>query len=307
MPARNNNDWDLIKRMRSEYNSGNNVMHYIREIGDIKSNQVDAIQVAYDLQAGSYIEFAKADMERSKKWCKQAATILSNLVKKDSTLLEVGCGEATTLQGVLKNLEVVPKRAFGFDISWSRCFYANGWLKENKQCADVFVADLFAIPLADSSIDVVYSSHSLEPNGGNEQAALKELVRVARKAIVLIEPIYELASLNAKARMVEHGYVKNLKNLVESLGLIVSDYRLLDFIVNPLNPSGVIVIEKDISKSQSVTENLWRCPLTKTPLDRFDDCFFSKQTGLAYPILRGIPILHGSHSIIASSYLNTVL
>jgi ubiquinone/menaquinone biosynthesis C-methylase UbiE len=37
-----------------------------------------------------------------------------------------------------------------------------------NQQADLVVADLFHIPFADNSVDVVYTSHSLEPNGGRE-------------------------------------------------------------------------------------------------------------------------------------------
>lgn len=97
------------------------------------------------------------------------------------------------------------------------------------------------IPLADNSIDVVYSSHSLEPNGGKEEAALQECLRVAKHAVVLIEPIYELSNQEAQARMRHRGYVRNLKAIAVSFGANVAEYRLLEPGVasNPLNPSGV--------------------------------------------------------------------
>lgn len=293
---------DLIKEMRSEYANGNNVMQYAKNLTNSEFNNLEVIQIAYDLQAGSYIDFAKSDVARSARWCEQAANILSPMVDSDSTILEVGCGEATTLQGVLNNLVKAPKHAFGFDISWSRCSYARSWLAENKVHADVFVADLFQIPLEDSSVDIVYTSHSLEPNGGNESAALKELIRIAKRAVVLIEPIYELADLKAQERMNEHGYVRNLKNYAETLNVTVAEHKLLDFRMNPLNPSGVIVLEKEKIKVERMPGLVWRCPLTHARLERFNDCFYSKEAGIAYPILGGIPVLIKGRAIVASAY-----
>ena len=109
------------------------------------------------------------------------------------SILEVGCGEATTLYGVIQELKFNKLEALGFDISWSRINKGNEWLSEQQVSAQLFVANLFEIPLQDNSIDVVYTSHSFEPNGGKEHAAIKELLRIARKTVVFVELIYELA------------------------------------------------------------------------------------------------------------------
>ncbi|ODN65364.1 hypothetical protein A9E74_02832 [Methylophaga muralis] len=103
------------------------------------------------------------------------------------------------------------------------------------------MADLFEIPLADSSVDIIYTSHSLEPNGGREEAALKELLRVARRAVILFEPIYELGNVEAQLRMDTHKYVKQLKNVAENLGGIVNKSAtnksaLSAFCFNQLSP-----------------------------------------------------------------------
>jgi len=115
----------------------------------------------------------------------------------------------------------------------------------NQQAASV-VADLFHIPAEDDSVDAIYTSHSIEPNWGREEEALKELLRVARRAVVLVEPIYELATPDAQARMAHHGYVRGLQATAETLDCIIDEYRLLGPLgrVNPLNPSGVIVMKK---------------------------------------------------------------
>jgi SAM-dependent methyltransferase len=265
-------------------------------------NSPIATLIAYDLQAGSYIDGARANPEARVRWCDQLAGILNPYITKQSTILEVGCGEATTLAGVLKRLNSSPRHALGFDISWSRCAHGLSWLAENAVSADLFVADIFEIPLEDSSVDVVYTSHSLEPNGGREEAGIKELMRVARRAVVLIEPVYELAGSEAQARMREHGYVRNLKKTAEVLGATVTDYRLLDYCGNPLNPSGLVLIDKTAMTSSGSSDIQWRCPLTYSALVAHAMGFYSPGTGLVYPVLGRVPLLRSSHAVVASSF-----
>lgn len=277
-------------------------MEYARQYAGVLGNSPVSTLIAYDLQAGTYIAGAKANPAARLRWCGQLADILNPYITAQCTILEVGCGEATTLAGVLKRLNNPPRSAFGFDISWSRCAHGISWLAENKVSAELFVADLFEIPLEDSSVDVVYTSHSLEPNGGREEAALGELMRIARRAVVLVEPVYELAGLEAQARMREHGYVRNLKKTAERLGATVRDYRLLDYCGNPLNPSGLVLIEKAPADSQECSAVQWRCPLTHSALVAHPGGYYSPDTGTVYPVLGGIPLLRSSHVVVASSF-----
>jgi len=281
-------------------------MEYARRETGSEDNFLAATLVAYDLQSGSYVAHVTADRESNDRWCAQLAGILSGLLDPRSSLLEIGCGEATTLAGVLERLPTAPAQALGFDISWSRCAAGREWLKSRSQQAALFVADLFAIPLETNSVDVVYSSHSLEPNGGREEAALLELLRVARRAVVLVEPLYELASPEAQERMRSHGYVKNLKATAERIGGRCADYRLLPYCGNLLNPSGLLVIKKcaDIPASGETDpgEIAWRCPFSRAPMRAGPEAFFCAEAGLAYPSLRGIPLLRSEHAVVASAF-----
>ncbi len=288
----------LVLGMRDAYTQGGNAMEFARQAAGSVGNSVIATLIAYDLQAGSYVAGARANPEENLRWCAQLAEILDPLLTKQSSLLEVGCGEATTLSGVLQLLNNVPSYALGFDISWSRCAEGLAWLAEKNVAARLFVGDLFDIPLEDESVDVVYTAHSLEPNGGREDDGIRELMRVARRAVVLIEPIYELAKLDAQSRMRHHGYVRGLKETAERLGARVTGYRLLDYMSNPLNPSGLVLIEKGGNNKTGGTP-AWRCPLTHAPLSDLGDVFVG-QVGLAYPILRGVPLLRAAHGVVAS-------
>lgn len=212
-------------------------------------------------------------------------------------------GEATTLSGVLSELGDKVKKSFGFDISWSRIKVANDWLIEQSQQSELFVGDLFHIPLADNSVDVVYSSHSLEPNGGHEELLVAECLRVARLAVVLVEPIYELAPTEAQARMSNHGYVRRLRGVAETFDCTIEDYRLLECTGNPLNPSGVLKIRKAGYQSYAgeVSDRaFWQCPLSGSSLVRSSEYFMSRGTGIVYPILNGVPLLRPEHAVVAS-------
>jgi SAM-dependent methyltransferase len=286
--------------IREAFARGENVMEFARRTFGQAANTPLITLMAYDLQAGSYISGARKDPEYRRLWCGQVAGLLNRFIGPGDTLLEVGSGEATTLAGVLNGLSSPPREVFGFDISWSRCAHGAAWLREKDATAQLFVGDLFNIPFEDDSIDVVYTSHSLEPNGGREKEAIRELLRVARKAVVLIEPAFEFASEEARQRMVSHGYVRNLRGAAEALGAEVVEHTLLKVYGNPLNPSGCLsLVKSDPVPSTGVR---WRCPVTHVPLCSSVEAFVAENAGLVYPVLGGIPLLRSEHAVVASAF-----
>jgi len=305
----------IIIGMRDVYAAGGNAMEWCREElssshGYGRGNDLLATLVAYDLQAGCYVAGARRNSVNNQRWCRQVADLLEGILSEGDSVLEVGVGEATTLSGVLKEIRAKPSTAFGFDVSWSRISVGRSWLAEEGQDAFLFVGDLLNIPLADSSIDVVYSSYSLEPNLGNEERALNECLRVARKAVVLVEPLYELAPPDAQARMRHHGYVQGLRETAEHLGAKVLDYRLLEYSSNPLNPSGVLCLGKEqanaVRRSDRTNDSFWRCPTTGLHLEPGSDLFYAPTVGIAYPVLRAVPMLRAEHRIVASKLKPTL-
>jgi SAM-dependent methyltransferase len=299
MVAAKNKLAHLIIGMKAAYERGENAMAWARNNLD-SSNCVMSTLIAYDLQAGTYVEDARRNSMFRKKWCEQLAELITPHISTGDRILEVGVGEATTLVGVINAIKIADISAYGFDLSWSRINVANNWVAENNLAATLFVGDLFNIPLEDNSVDLVYTSHSLEPNGGEEEKAIKELLRIARKAVVLVEPYYELATKKAQDRMLEHGYVRGLKETAERLGVIISDARLLNVFDNPLNPSGVITLMKPVSPDKRDTLIRWQDPLTGLPLNNRGDYFIADEVGIAYPVLKGIPCLRSEHAIVCS-------
>jgi uncharacterized protein YbaR (Trm112 family) len=190
----------------------------------------------------------------------------------------------------------------GFDISWSRLKFGQELLNDfNISNVNLFTANLFEIPLLDNSIDIVYTSHSIEPNGGNEENALKELYRITKKYLILLEPSFEFANDEAKARMKKHGYVTELYSTAKRLNYKIIEHRLFDYSSNPLNPTGLIIIEKKGADSNN--PNLV-CPISLTELIIYSDSLlYSKESFLAYPVIDGIPCLLKENSILATHLL----
>ncbi len=297
----------LIRGMRDCYARGGNAMAYARAhfASDAldAGNSIAATLVAYDLQAGAYTAAARSRPDERARWCGQVADTVRPWLPPRAVVLEVGCGEATTLAGMLHALGDAVERAAGFDLSWSRVDEGRRWLREQGTSAELFVGDLFGMPLADDSVDVVFSSHSLEPNGGREKAAILECLRVAREAVVLIEPRHDLAGAEARARMEQHGYVRDLRDAAVAVGAEVLDDRLLDFSLNPLNPSGVLVLRKQrapLLEAVRASQLRWRCPLTGAPMESAGDVFYAPEVGIAYPVMGGIPLLRPEHAVVAS-------
>ncbi|AEA45469.1 methyltransferase domain-containing protein [Fluviicola taffensis] len=290
-----------LAKIKEIYSKGENIIKYLKGKKPNEQNTIEEILISYDFQAGSYTKAFLENPEFRTIYSCSLASIVDNLGSFNS-IMEAGVGEATTLNNVVRQLKQQPKNILGFDISWSRLKFAKEFLADfNVKNISLFTANLFEIPLCDNSIDVVYTSHSIEPNGGKEKEALEELYRITGKYLILLEPSFEFASPEAQDRMKEHGYVTKLHATALELGYKVIEHRLFDHSINPLNPTGLIVIEKLSSESN---EPSLRCPITLTELTKLSDSFlYSKESFLTYPILDGIPCLLKDNSILAAHLL----
>jgi uncharacterized protein YbaR (Trm112 family) len=290
-----------LQRIKELYEKNINIIKYLKQLEKREQNSTEDIMISYDFQAGSYIEGYRHKKAMVDEIGKRIANTISKLGSFGS-LLEAGIGDGTMLGVMVPQLERRPERIYGFDISWSRVKYGRKFLAERGlEVTSLFTGNLMCAPIKTSSIDIVITCHAIEPNGGREEEALRELYRICNKYLVLVEPAYELADEAARSRMREHGYVTNLYATAKQLGYRVLDYGLLGISMNPMNPSGIMIIEKNDNGERN--EPLC-CPLTKTDLIRRDGAFFSRESLLAYPILDGIPCLLPENAIIATKFLD---
>jgi len=290
-----------LQKIKTLYANGENIIQYLKKIGNNEKNSIEDILISYDFQSGSYIQELSKNKEHNEQYCSALAKLIDNIDNVKS-MIEVGVGEATTLNMVINFLANKPKDIYGFDISWSRLKFGKALLKDfNNSGVKLFTANLFEIPLPDNSVDVVYTSHSIEPNGGEEENALKELYRITKKYLILLEPSFEFAKEEARARMIEHGYITKLFSTAKKLKYNIIEHRLFEYSSNPLNPTGLIIIEKNV-KSSNIPNLV--CPISQTKLEEYNDSLlYSKDSFLAYPIIEGIPCLLKENSILATHLL----
>lgn len=288
-------------QLKSAYEQGQNLMKLLRADAGSTINEEKIIELSYDLQAGSYVG-ALADpvlLENKRKYCGHVAALLESLGPVTS-FLDAGMGEGNMLWLTLSQMKQAPQHIHGFDLCWSRMAVARRWLaaQEPRLKVNIATGSLTEIPYMDSSVDVVWTNHSIEPNHGREAAILSELHRVCSRYVVMLEPAYELASDEARMRMDEHGYCRNLAGTAQDLGFRIVKHEIFAGNRNPRNPTGVLILAKDENAAPAIPRRC--CPVYKKELTEMSDCWYSPESLRAYPILNGIPCLRGNQSIVAS-------
>lgn len=158
------------------------------------------------------------------------------------------------------------------------------------------------IAVKDSAVDIVFTVHAAEPNGGKEKQILEELYRITGKYLVMFEPIYEFANNDAKKRMEHHGYITGLYNNAIELGYTVKKYELLKNLLDNMNPTGVLVIEKEESRVKSKEENIFCDPILKKDIRIGRNEYYCEDTMLVYPVILGIPCLLLENAVVATKY-----
>lgn len=294
-----------LAEARRVYAAGGNVTEYLRQARGEVQNSEEIIEIAYDLQAGSYAEWATANLAALERFADEVAAVVTAHTGGLGTFLDAGTGELTTLSVLAARLPGI-ERLLAFDISWSRLRHGLEFASARMPAAlrartEVFAADIARLPLAAKSVDVVLSNHALEPNGGREVELLTELFRVAKSKLILCEPSFENNSEEGRTRMTRLGYVKDLAGVAATLGATVVDVVRIASTANPLNPTHAYVLDPPPYHGPVQTNVVYTDPGTETPLRKHADCMFSTRHGLAYPILQGIPVLTEDAAFLASA------
>ena len=274
-----------ISFLKKIYLSGVNINKYLRKKTNL--SELEIIKLSYDIQSGSYVK--NYNYFKSKK-------VLDPVIKeinstKYKSLIDFGCGELTNFYTIIKNIKVKNKTFFAYDLSFSRIVKGKQFLdnKKKKIQLKLFSNNSIDIPIPDNSIDIITSCHALEPNKKNVFKILKELWRISKKKLILLEPNSKLGNKLIKKRFKEHNYILNLE---EKISKITSNYKIIHnkFHFNPLNPSSIFIIEKNSYKSKKFN---FLNPADKNDvLEKKLNYFYSKKTGQIFPIVDDIIIFN---------------
>jgi ubiquinone/menaquinone biosynthesis C-methylase UbiE len=88
-----------------------------------------------------------------------------------------------------------------------------------KSKINLFCNSDYSLPFSDNSVDLIIITHALETNDFQIKKFLTEFCRVSRKAVIMLEPHYEIAYKLSKIRMNKFKYLRNIEKNIKKLKL----------------------------------------------------------------------------------------
>jgi ubiquinone/menaquinone biosynthesis C-methylase UbiE len=160
-----------------------------------------------------------------------------------SAILEVGSGDGNNLPLLRKHFP--DARLAGIDFSPKRVEFAQNNPLHAGLDLDFRVASATDLPFETGSFDAVYSMYCLEHLPHDFPQAIREMCRVARECVVLVEPVPEHRGIAQQIYAKMSDFVRGLPAFLESEGLNVESIELLDAATVPLNMGSLITIRID--------------------------------------------------------------
>lgn len=274
--------------LRRAYDQGINLTSLISSWGI----QIDfeVISIIYDFQSGSYTKKSKEKPAYIDAFTSEIVDSLCNFVEQGMTVLDCGTGEGTTIIPILKKLGM--RFGYGIDASISRVL----WAEKNAATAGInlslAVADLGQLPLTDDAVDVVVTVHALEPNHGRESELIRELGRVTRRFMFLIEPSFENAQERQRERMLKLGYIRGVDEAIKKNNFKILDKVPLVNNSNELNVAQVTIVDTG-KKNHEKRSTTWVDPIHKEELTPYMNGLRST-LGLWFPSVGRIPLLRST-------------
>ena len=106
------------KELKEAFACGENITELLRRESNSEQNTEGIIEMAYDLQTGSYVkELETPELLKHKKKYGDAIVAEITDLTSASSILEPGIGEGTTMSFVVQAFDNRPPHIHGFDIS----------------------------------------------------------------------------------------------------------------------------------------------------------------------------------------------
>jgi hypothetical protein len=144
-------------------------------------------------------------------------------------------------------------------------------------------------PFGDQSFDLVITSHCLEHIPFGYKAAVDEIARVARRHVVLFEPVWETSDWAQKLRMYAQGYVSGLLPYASSEeNFTLAPAVVLD-VGSPFNRTTRLHLNRTQPKPSGDTVLV--CPTCHGPLLVTETARTCGACHLLFPVVQGVPIM----------------
>lgn len=208
----------------------------------------------YDRLAGTYYSAASMEIPKVRvvdgrltmapgevvreQYCDQIAAIFR--AHGVESILEAGAGDGNNLP--LLHERIPNARLHGIDISPKRVEFAAAHPLHRELGITFSVASAAALPFETGSFDAVYSMYCLEHLPREFKAAIREMTRVARKCVVLVEPVPEHRGVAQRIYARASDFLRGLPEFLEEEGLDVESVELLSSAGVPLNMGSLITI-----------------------------------------------------------------
>ena len=268
----------------------------------------ESIKMSYDVQSGSYIKFFNSlSKKKIHKIYNPLVQVYFNEFKDCKTILDFGCGELTTSLFFFKKIKKKINHYFANDISLNRRIVGKNYIKKKLNNRDfkkfkIFCNSEINLPFKNNSIDLIVTIHSLEPNNKSAKHIIKELLRVSKKGLILMEPHYEISNLKQKKRMKKYNFVRGLPKLLNDKNYDLKIIKKKEH-SNNLNISSLFILKKKKIKSNS--SNNYVEPKTLNNIKKYYNFFYSNKSFRLFPVFNEIPIFTNDSQFFLPSLKKT--
>jgi len=131
-----------------------------------------------------------------KKWFEAERRYLQTSIRKNSRVLEVGCGEGRSLRDILP----ITKNIVGVDYDKKAVSDAKREFKKYPKIK-ILLAEATNLPFKDNSFDFVICMTTFANFGEKKYSALKEMKRVLRKNGTIIISVFSEDALNERLKV----------------------------------------------------------------------------------------------------------
>ena len=164
---------------------------------------------------------------------------------KPLRVLEVGCGNCINIACLnekygnrveITGLELSPRR-----INVAKKYFEDGLSGVSFQVGSI------TEPITgweDEKFDLVYSMHCLEQIAYECKNAVRQMNRLSKSRVVMIEPIFELGNPIQRLYLINSDHNRILLSSIQELELEISRLEPLNIQSNPSNQSSIVVINK---------------------------------------------------------------